>query len=419
MREISNLDLKIQLTNEYLRTGGVEKIYDVDLLQDLINVKFDINGKANPETITPRLNAFMLAILHSHTLPPIQIDNHISEYASLVQKSLFFDQNKIETKEQVDELFEKYKQTDTILFRGQREAKWRLYSTIQRWWIWDKIEEVGINFNSFLKNIIENGQTDLTDKITNIFKEINDDTLNDIAILGFLQHHSCPTPLLDWTYNFNTAMFFGIDGLQHNESPKEIDQYFSVYFIEENHFENGGMRTLLNDSLQTVGEELKLGLIAQIAKDEEQRIEMENHFKERSFFDKNRINGSGLIKHMTKIENMLNIPLSYFSDRDLASGIAFSLTNSENIKKQNGVFTWNAHYSKPLEVVGNEQYSEAKLESEPDDYRFCECYNINKSLGGYIAEKLKELNISNETMYPDKEIDLRYIYEQNKTKKVH
>ena len=155
----------------------------------------------------------------------------------------------------------------------------RLYSTIQRWWIWDKIEEVGINFNSFLKNIIENGQTDLTDKITNIFKEINDDTLNDIAILGFLQHHSCPTPLLDWTYNFNTAMFFGIDGLQHNESPKEIDQYFSVYFIEENHFENGGMRTLLNDSLQTVGEELKLGLIAQIAKDEEQRIEMENHFK--------------------------------------------------------------------------------------------------------------------------------------------
>lgn len=72
-----------------------------------------------------------------------------------------------------------------------------------------------------------------------------------------------------------------------------------------------------------------------------------------------------------------------------------------------------------MEVVGNEQYSEAKLESEPDDYRFCECYNINKSLGGYIAEKLKELNISNETMYPDKEIDLRYIYEQNKTKKVH
>lgn len=88
MREISNLDLKIQITNKYLRTGGVKKILDVQLLQDIINIKFDNNGKADPSTITSRLNAFMLALLASHSMPPLISDEHISEYSSFVQKAL-------------------------------------------------------------------------------------------------------------------------------------------------------------------------------------------------------------------------------------------------------------------------------------------------------------------------------------------
>jgi hypothetical protein len=72
-------------------------------------------------------------------------------------------------------------------------------------------------------------------------------------------------------------------------------------------------------------------------------------------------------------------------------------------------------FSKPLEVIGNEQYIEAKLESEPNDYRFCECFNINKNLTDYIIEKLKVLDISSETIYPEKDIDAREIY--NETKK--
>jgi len=82
MREISNLKLKIQLTNEYLRTGGVEKIFDPQLLQDLIDIEFNENGEANPNTVTPRANAFMLAILGSHTMPPLLHQEHISEYSS-------------------------------------------------------------------------------------------------------------------------------------------------------------------------------------------------------------------------------------------------------------------------------------------------------------------------------------------------
>lgn len=414
MRVISNLDLKIQLTNEYLRTDGLENIPDIALIQDLINVKIGINGKAIPETITPRLNAFMLAILHSNTLPPFHIDNQIIEYGSFIQKSTCFDQFKIDSKEQIDELFEKYKNSKNILFRGQREAKWRLYSKLQRFWIWDKIDESSIDYLDFLKGLIEIGREGYQAQIISILSKINIDSLNDISVLGYLQHHNCPTPLLDWTYNFTSAMFFGVDGLEIYDSPREIDNYFSIYFIKEDHFDNCGMRTLLSESLQKECVQKKLELITQIAKDEKQRVEMEEHFRERSFFDKNRINGAGLIKHMNKIEHMINIPFSYFSDNDNDTGIAFSITNSENIKRQNGVFTWNSHRSKPLEVIGNELYVEAKIESEPNDYRFCECYNINKYLAEYLLLKLTETQITKETIYPDMDIDTRHVYDKTK-----
>jgi hypothetical protein len=414
MRKISNLDLKIQLTNEYLRTGGVEKIFDIQLLQDLHDVEFDLHGKALPETITPRLNAFMLTILNSHSSPPVQVDNTVAEYASFYQKSFFFEQEKIETKEQVDELLEKFKNTESFLFRGQREAKWMLYSSLQRSWIKDRMNENGAEYLPFLKKIIEHGRNEFEDQISAILPEINVDSLNDISVLGYLQHHKCPTPLLDWTCNFKAALFFGIDGIKEYKSPREIDKYFSIYFIKEENFANGGMRSSINDSLKTVGSQLKSGLITKLAKDEDQQKEMEAHFIERSFFDRNRLYGSGLVNHMTKIEHMVDIPLSFFSDKHFESEITFSLTNSENIRKQDGVFTWNSHYSKPLEVVGKEKYFETKLENETDDYRFCECYNINKELAEYINQKLTEENFCESTIYPDCDIDASHIYFKNK-----
>lgn len=410
MREISNLDLKLQLTNEYLRTGGVEKIFDSNLLQDLISIKFYQNGKADPNTVTPRANAFMLAILGSHSLPPLLHEEYISEYKSHIQKSLFFDQIKIETEEQIDELFEKYKGEQNFLFRGQREAKWRLYSSLQRFWVWDKFKKEQPEYEDFLKNIVTKGKMEFSKEINEILNQIHIDSLNELAILGFLQHHNCPTPLLDWTYNFNNALFFGIDGIQQSGSVVKIDNYFSVYFIEEDHFGQGGMRQMMDESLKTIGEEYKLNLIKMIADTPEIEKEMIKNFQSRSFFDKEKLTGSGLISKMTEIETLTNIPVTYFSDKDISNGIAFSLYNSQNIIKQDGVFTWNNSFDKPLEVIGQEQYNEEKENSDQNDYRFSQCYNINKNLEPYIRKKLENLGITSETIYPDKIFDANPIY---------
>lgn len=414
MREISNLDLKIQLANEYLRNGGVEKIFDPQLLQDLIDIEFDHNGNVDSETVTPRANAFMLGILASHARAPFLHEEHISEYQSFVQKSLFFDQIKIETEKEIDELFEKYKGKEDLLFRGQRESKWRLYSSLQRFWVWDKFPKNQEVFNRFLKSITEKGKDKFGTVIEEILEKIHIDSLNELAVLGFLQHHDCPTPLLDWTYNFENAMFFGIDNLDSKESVVEIENYFSVYFIKESHFGEGGMRKLMVDSLSTISKEIITELISKIAKDEAMKKEMTEKFINRSFFDKSKLTGSGLIAKTLQIETLLNFPLTYFSDKETDEGIAFSLYNSENIKKQNGVFTWNNSFSKPLEVVGQEQYNEDQENSDSEDYRFSQCYNINKKLEPYIRKKLEALEITRETIYPDKNYDAKPIYQEAK-----
>jgi FRG domain len=410
MRKISNLDLKVQLTNEWLRNGGLETIRDIQLLNDLIDFnKNDLN------TVTPRLNAFMSAILGNHMSLPYFSEKHISEYDSFLQKSYLFDQTQINTEDEFDKIYNQLKSQTHMLFRGQREARWRLYSTLQRLWIWDKLNEKSTSYLEFLQRMVIKGKEKYQDVIEEILQENHIDAINDIALLGFLQHHETPTPLLDWTYSFQNALYFGISDLQPNPGMKEVDNYFSIYLIQEQDFGQGGMRKILDDGLQRVGNDLKIAFMKKIAHDDTDFRKMKKHFEERSFFDTNRVKGSGLIKHMTRIENLINIPITYFSDTETDSHLIFSLTNSENIKHQKGVFTWNADSSKPLELVGNEQYNISKTENDSDDYRFSGCYNINKNLASYIEKKLQQDGITKEFIYPDIHLNTKHIYEEIKS----
>ena len=409
-REIKNLDLKVKYTKEYLDNGGYKKIHFIQLLKDLKEVKVDANGKADPNTISPSVNTFMMVLLQQHFEPPFFAENHSSEYISTLQKSLFFDQDNIDTPEQFDAIYEQYNNSSDILFRGQREAKWRLYSKLQRYWINDGLGEK-YSLADFLKKLIEIGLENYSKNIRELLQEIHDDSENDIAVLGFLQHHGCPTPLLDWTFSFKNALYFALDGLQPKVNQTEIEEYFSVYYIEEKHFEGASMRQLMLGSLERISAMQLEAMINMIAGDDEKiKAEMTEKFKGRSVFDKSRFAGSGMIKHMTTIERMVTFPITYFSDRDRESGIIFSLNNSKNILNQAGVFTWNAELFKPLEMVGNEQYGADKGDEEKADYRFCQCFNINKNLANYIRERLENDGITKEFIYPTVDIDANEIF---------
>lgn len=396
-----NFDLKYQLGNEYLRNGGTEKLTSLDLVNDLINFNYN-----DISTHTPRIKAFLNMVFSINTTAPPVLQDSMSEYKSFVQKEIFFDQIQIDTEEQIDQLFEKYKDSSDYIFRGQREAAWRLYNTIQRSWILGKYDGI-LDFASVLMKMTEICLQNHEEGIKNQIGKDHEDTINDLALLGYLQHHGCPTSLLDWTSNFYNAIFFATDGVIENTAVKEIADYVSVYFLDNENIEPGGAASVIDYALSEQSKNLKSKLITMIAKDEEQRLEMEEHFKDRDFFDRTKIEGSGLVSHMCKIENMVSIPtgIMYYRDNYEHEGVVFSLLNSENIKIQQGTFIWNSTSIKPLEVVAFEAF-----ETEFESYKFCECYNINKKLVPYIQEKLELLGVNRETIYPDEGIDTKGIF---------
>lgn len=412
-REISNLDLKVKLTTEYLNNGGYKKIFDPGLLEDLILVKSGPDGKVDADTVSPRVNAFMLAILASQLSPPFYSPDHISEYETTLQKSNSFDQINIDTTEQFDEIYQEYKLKTDFLFRGQKEAKWRLYSTLQRNWILKKLSDKFESYQTLLEKLVEIGRSQYNERYIELLGEKHDDADNDIAVLSFLQHHGCPTPLLDWTFKFQNALFFSLDGLEYNDRKKEIDDYFSVYFIEEQDFEKGGMRNLIYESIERSQEFALDKMIEMVTDNKERQAEMREHFKGRKALDIKRVKGSGMIAHMLKIEHMITFPATYFGDGK-PDDITFSLNNSNNIQNQAGVFTWNSDPTKPLEMVVAEQNIEAGKENDPAEdkqYMLCQCFNINKNLADYIRKVLDTDGITREFIYPTHDINTWGVYE--------
>jgi hypothetical protein len=107
--------------------------------------------------------------------------------------------------------------------------------------------------------------------------------------------------------------------------------------------------------------------------------------------------------------------LAYFSDKDKDSGILFSLNNSKNILNQEGVFLWNAHPTKPVELIGDEMYKEGQTPKEAREYSFCNCFNIHKSLEPHIRKRLDEDGITKDYIYPTPDLNTWEVFEKSKS----
>lgn len=106
------------------------------------------------------------------------------------------------------------------LFRGQENSNWILETSFHR-----ISKSSNLNLEVYLNNIIPEVHNQMVSKG---FEAYN---LNDIqsfnSFLAKLQHHSFPTPLLDWTYSPYIAAYFGIKSTQ-----EYISDYFSIYVFD-------------------------------------------------------------------------------------------------------------------------------------------------------------------------------------------
>ena len=117
-----------------------------------------------------------------------------------------------------------------LVFRGVHDAKYKLFNSAQRFWNTEELDKLGSSYQDFIQKQIDKAkafQNNLLVKFYNAFGHV----AYDLSILSFLQHYNAPTPLLDFTNNFDCALFFGTDGLMHSPST-DIGNYFSIYSID-------------------------------------------------------------------------------------------------------------------------------------------------------------------------------------------
>ena len=395
----SDLDFKIELLSEYLNNGGVETIPDAGLLEDLLKVKWIEEGRVNPETVSSRVRAFSNALVAMEMSPPLLSNDYVSEYRTFVQKSLYFDQTNIETEKDFDEVFNEFHNRQDVLFRGLNEAKYRLYSSLQRFWITSPLKASGIPYTEFLRKLVDNARTEQGNMLVNYLSNTGFDPENDLAVLSFLQHYRCPTPLLDWTYSFANALYFATEKIEPPTGNRKIENYFGIYFLEEKYLDKSSMKEMIEKGLVENRHLFQEGIFENMRGKGFSQEQIEQTFPDeyiKDFFI--LIHGRGAITFASKIERLMEFPILYFSDFKRNFKLHYYLNNNLNIVNQQGVFTWNSNPTKPLEHVANAEYAD---KSNEDNYRFSECININKALAPYVKAKLEDIGVNKGFIYPD------------------
>jgi len=415
MKEIdtsSNLNSRIKLFADWLNNGGVKTIWSNNLLEDLIKVKFRLDGTVDESTVSSVVRAALLAYEGIQLTPPHSSIELMTEYDTTLQKALFFEQIMIDTKEDFDSIYEENKDLKSTLYRGVSEAKWRIYSSLQRYWINEKLYQNGTDYKTFIERTIINAKKQNGGILKKFFEKNGISPNNDIAVLSFLQHNGCPTPLVDWSYSFKNALYFATENVNvYTENTREIDKYFSVYNIEEKDLISTSLVALVEKGISEKEKHVKDNVIKNGQTEGIEQLEIEKFFgRDRLIMATKMLYQKSLIDFITKIERLITFPLTYFSDFNKENDIQFSLNNSMNIINQQGVFIWNSDPFKPIEQVGNEQFGN----KENVVYRFSKCYNINKKLVDYVKDKIRQEGINSEYIYPDPSLIAKNSFEETK-----
>lgn len=248
------------------------------------------------------------------------------EYRTDEEKQEFFLHSTANNVECFQNLIEPFlERPGEFLFRGVKDKAFKMFSSIQRIFI----EQSCIQ------------QLNLTDSIFNILQKFKENTflmeelkkqimpeakITDYSILAFIQHFGGPSPLIDFTSNLSTALFFAFDGRKENK-------YASLYIAPKNPFVFGEVAKIYqsgyNSAISLVEQHKKLypneKIDCSIIKNEILSMKFEPQFK-------------GTLVYGGK-DSFIEF-----------GGEKYSITN-KNIWAQDGYFMQGACSEKPLDEI--------------------------------------------------------------------
>ena len=118
----------------------------------------------------------------------------------------------------------------TYIFRGQADSSWSLKPSLLRRMGDVKDRAFAREVEQFLEEEFM-GQAHLFPETRDVWHSI-DVAATRVHTWGFMQHHSCPTRLLDWTSSAFVAAYFTVDQLPDTDgalfivAPQVVHQYF-------------------------------------------------------------------------------------------------------------------------------------------------------------------------------------------------
>jgi len=285
--------------------------------------------------------------------------NRLKEYLNLDEKGNYFEEGTsfIDTKDDFNNLWRSLSvahNQEQSLYRGVSEAKYKLYTSSQRFWIEQQLDRQNKSYISFIERLIIESRNWNNSTITNLFNAYQ---INDVfSYLSYMQHFGVPTPLLDFSHNPFVGLFFAVNTIRKYPSGSSIDYYCSLYIADTN-----------NQYYADIEE-----LSKSIDEDESQN---------KNFYDP-----------------MTNHPIRLVQADE----------SNSNVVNQEGVFFYNNHPLYPLEEVYRENVDSMKGMLGDKEFRekgytnhFAKCINIHKGLREYVLAKLKTLNIDSNFIYPD------------------
>jgi hypothetical protein len=316
----------------------------------------------------------------------------IQIYSSLEQKSAFFNHSdfwEINTKNDLELWFKKYvsefkkERPVDYIFRGMSDAKFKLFTSAQRCWIQDNMNQWRENFTyfDFIKSLVNKAKNDhLIHRTFELYDYQHGEM--DFPVLSLLQHYGAPTPLLDWSYNIKSAAFFAIDGVKRNlNAGNSVDNYMSVYSIHRKRQSkellllsdfNGGVYPSI-DSFSGFGDESNPHSNAT--------------FLISDFEDNGRV---AYPHHRLTVSNHRKPYTSLFN---------------QNIIPQEGLLMYNPFSDRPVEQLFNIRPDEGGWNLDLEQIR---CFNIHKDLSEYLRRLLLDEGINHSYIYP-------HLYDNAKT----